>query len=243
MKNKPVKVGFKLWGLCDSKTGYLLNFTPAGRTKSANDEYPLRLGSKILSFLIFLLQPIRDSPPPARVTLVMDNYFTTSKVNELLRDYGIGLIGTLKHRRGYPRAELISAGGDLQLFNEGVWDLDDAGNLIFKWVDNALVTVVTSVHSVDEVIVSDRRRPRVTETNRRHIQALWGDSPRVNVKIPRAIDDYNDLMGGVDLFDQLRGYHQQRFRVHRNWMLLFLFVFNSAVTNAYIIHKSPSSLI
>jgi len=123
------------------------------------------------------------------------------------------------------------------VFNEGAWDLDDAGNLIFKWVDNAIVTVVTSVHTLGEVVVRSRRRPRVTVTNRNHIQAVWGDSPRADVSIPRAIDDYNDLMGGVDLFDQLRGYHEQQFRVHRNWVPMFLFTFNSAVTNAYIIHK------
>lgn len=127
------------------------------------------------------------------------------------------------------------------MFNDGVWDLDDAGNLIFKWVDNAVVTMVTSVHTLDEVVVRSRRRPRVTVTNRNHIRAVWGDSPRADVSILRAIDDYNDLMGGVDLFDQLRSYHEQRFRVHRNWVPMFLFTFNSAVTNAYIIHKGTHS--
>lgn len=237
MKNKPVKEGFKFWGLCDSKTGYLVNFTPCGRTASAFDEYPLHLNSKILSFVIFLLQPLRDSPPPGRVTLVMDNYFTTQKVNSLLRDYNIGLVGTLKHRRGYPSSRLIEAGKNLKLFNEGVWDTDDAGNLIFKWVDNATVTLVTSVHQIDEVVTRSRRRPRLTESNRDHVNAVWGDSFRVDVRIPRAIDDYNQLMGGVDLFDQLRGYHEQAYRVRRNWVPLFLFTLNSAVTNAYIIHK------
>lgn len=243
MKNKPINEGFKFWGLCDSKSGYLINFTPAGRTKGAVDEYPLLLGSKILSFLIFLLQPIRDSPPPARITLVMDNYFTTSKVNELIRDYGIGLIGTVKHRRGYPSSQLVAAGNELKLFNEGVWDVDGAGNLLFKWVDNSVVTVVTSVHSIEETVSKSRRRPRVTETNRRHVDAVWGDSHRTEVKIPKAIDDYNDLMGGVDLFDQLRGYFEQEFRVRRTWMPIFLFLFNSAITNSFIIHSSTHHIL
>lgn len=58
------------------------------------------------------------------------------------------------------------------------------------------------------------------------------------MRIPRVIDDYNHLMGGVDLFDQLRSYHEPKFRVRRTWMPIFLFTFNAAITNAYIVHKN-----
>lgn len=240
--HKTIPEGYKFWGVCCSRTGYLLMFTPASRTAQSRDEYRSVSSSKILSFVVYLLQPFVTNPRPLQHTLVMDNLFTTKSVNALVRDYNIGLIGTLRHRKGYPSQELRDAKSSLVMYNDGAWDVDENGNLLFKWVDNNIVTMVTSVHRVDDVITRSRRRPRYTNTNRRHVDHVWGDQARVDIDIPRAIDDYNHNMGGVDLFDQLRTYHEQKFRCHRTWMPIFLFALNSLVTNAYICYKGISHL-
>lgn len=71
-------------------------------------------------------------------------------------------------------------------------------NLVLRWVDNNTVLMVTTSHNPRDVIERARRRPRLTDTNRRHIAAVLGNSSTMNVEIPLIIDDFNRCMGGVD---------------------------------------------
>ncbi len=53
---------------------------------------------------------------------------------------------------------------------------------------------------------------------------------------------YNKKMGGVDRGDQLRGYYSCRTKSRKFYKYLFYFVFDVAVTNAYILHKHFTSI-
>jgi len=58
-----------------------------------------------------------------------------------------------------------------------------------------------------------------------------------DLPIPRAIDDYNRFMGGVDIADQLQaGFSTQQHGV-KPWCPLFYWLLDSAIINAYIIYK------
>ncbi|KAF9913653.1 hypothetical protein FBU30_003101 [Linnemannia zychae] len=59
--------------------------------------------------------------------------------------------------------------------------------------------MLTTVHGLDGdewEIQRMRRRPRETSTNATKVRAVFGDSPRKELKIPKVVDDYNYNMGG-----------------------------------------------
>ena len=127
MKNKPIKEGYKLFVL-NTKNGYVVNFTPDGRTAATKDrqEYEVdkRMG-KIETMVLFLLsvierkkneqlERVRNSNVSTRTStginvfdqkemmetfcLAMDNYFTLPKVIHKLREIGVGVVGTARFR-------------------------------------------------------------------------------------------------------------------------------------------------
>jgi hypothetical protein len=65
-----------------------------------------------------------------------------------------------------------------------------------------------------------------------------------DLPIPMAIDDYNRFMGGVDIADQLRaGFSTQQQGV-KPWRLLFYWLLDSTIINAFILleHKRKAKL-
>lgn len=76
--------------------------------------------------------------------------------------------------------------------------------LCFRWMDNNIVRMLTTVHPWNEVTRSIRRRPRKTCTNATIVRRAFGSEARASFYIPTAIDDYNHFMGGVDIANQRR---------------------------------------
>ena len=71
------------------------------------------------------------------------------------------------------------------------------------------------------------------------------DGSRVPVECPDSIILYNKYMGGVDRGDQLRGYYCRRPKSSKFYKYLFYFLFDVAITNAFILyykhfHSHPS---
>ena len=129
MKEKPIKEGYKVWAFCDATSGYVLCFTPARRTSKAVSEFHTIPGGQLNSILHFLLTFVPESAKK-KMLIVMDNLFTTEAVCWTLREKKIGILGTIRARKGYPSKEFMKSGEDLIDFNKGVWDLDDGGNLV-----------------------------------------------------------------------------------------------------------------
>ena len=63
------------------------------------------------------------------------------------------------------------------------------------------------------------------------------DGTRITVPCPLSIIDYNQFMGGVDRGDQIRGYYSCRTKCRKFYKYIFYFLFDVAVTNAYILQK------
>lgn len=64
------------------------------------------------------------------------------------------------------------------------------------------------------------------------------DGSTIEVPCPESIISYNKFMGGVDRGDQLRGYYSCRSRSRKFYKYIFFFLFDVAITNAYILLKS-----
>lgn len=64
------------------------------------------------------------------------------------------------------------------------------------------------------------------------------DHTRIPVTCPESILLYNKYMGGVDRGDQLRGYYSCRTKSRKFYKYVFYFLYDVAVTNAYILQKN-----
>jgi len=78
--------------------------------------------------------------------------------------------------------------------------------LSIVWQDKNLVRFLMTAYlcsdeDVDEV---SWRRPRVYNSFLKKLVAdVWGDNPVKKLMFPRVSIDYNNWMGGVDIYDQL----------------------------------------
>ena len=92
-------------------------------------------------------------------------------------------------------------------FNNFYYTYDEFGTLVGRWVDNTLVFVVSTLHRIDDIVKNVRRKPRITQKNKAHVEKVWGKLGKIIIGIPKLIDDYNHWMGGVDLADQRIAYY------------------------------------
>ena len=121
--------------------------------------------------------------------------------------------------------------------------MNDKNNFrIFRWVDNSIVKLVSNVHrgTKDESVEKSRRRPKMNQTNKDGVVKVWGNQPRVDIKIPGIIDDYNHWMLGVDVADQMILSYRPQIRCCRTWMPLFLHCLDVLRVNCYIVYREIS---
>jgi len=67
------------------------------------------------------------------------------------------------------------------------------------------------------------------------VQRRQKDGSSMMVPCPESVVMYNQYMGGVDRGNQLRGYYHVRLKCVKNYKYIFWFLFEAAVTNAYIL--------
>jgi len=60
---------------------------------------------------------------------------------------------------------------------------------------------------------------------------------RLPFQTPKAIDDYNHYMGGVDIADQYESYYKTQRRESGNWIALFNRLFDISVINSFFLYK------
>ena len=93
------------------------------------------------------------------------------------------------------------------------------------WRDNRVVTLLsTNTQPHEEEVVQRRQR----------------DGSRVDVRCPAAVARYQQYMGGVDRNDQLRQYYMVPTKCRKFYKYIFWFLFESSITNAYILHSNYS---
>ena len=226
IKNKPIKEGYKFFSICCALTGFVYDIIPDGQLEKST------IAANVLALTESL--PNRDSK---RYVVAMDNYFTYPKILKGMRDLGVACVGTARAKRGWPPKEMRDIADDR--FNTLHCMNDDMNFRICRWVDNNVITMVSTLHDGTETPVErQRRRPRPTNTNRNHVEAVWGTSGITTIAIPRVIDDYNHWMGGVNKADQLIAYYRPDLRCRRTWMPIMFHALDCMRSNAYVACKA-----
>ena len=242
MRNKPIKEGFKVWGLSCSNTGFCYTFTPGSRQNTIDADDYTKTKKKIkglpnegdtVQLMRYLISQLPDDLKFK--LLVLDNYFTFSSVIKLLRELEVGVLGTARARRGWPPEPLRSMVSNN--FNCMFHQIDAVGTRVFKWKDNGDVLFVSTIHSEDKSVPKQRKRPRKTIKNNKHVQDVWGLNSRVWINIPELTDDYNCHMNACDRSDQLIAALTMLHNCIRNWLPLFKFGLNVIRINSYVVHK------
>jgi Transposase IS4 len=136
--------------------------------------------------------------------LILNNLFLNLDVTRALLVLNVTTCGiTRKNAAGFP-PDLIKIKDHNRLY---LWDscitrvIENI--LCFIWQDNNAVLSLTTAHSLhrpkEDTIIRNRKRPKPTSINTRITRLIFGDLLKKPLLIPRAIDDYNHYMNGVDL--------------------------------------------
>jgi len=165
----------------------------------------------------------------------MDNYFTHARALKHCLDAGVHAMGTARRKRGWPAEELKRVDDDRL---NSLYYIPDHDNtfLTYRWVDNSVVTLVSTMHDPNASVLTARRRPRMTQTNKNHVAAVWGEDYVKDIAIPKVVSDYNVWKVGVDTFDQYLAYMMSDLRCRRTWMPLMIQALMTMRVNSYRAH-------
>ncbi|XP_035227169.1 piggyBac transposable element-derived protein 4-like [Stegodyphus dumicola] len=94
------------------------------------------------------------------------------------------------------------------------------GVAAIKWMDNKAVTLLTTAHN-SAIITSVNRTKK--------------DGSKTEVPCPKAVAVYNDIMGGVDCFDQRKERYQIGRRSVEWWRRIFYFLTDLGIVNSFIL--------
>ena len=213
---KPHKWGIKAWVLSESKTGYMYNWEMY-RGRAGRTEHGL---SKTV--VLNITRPVYGQ----KHHIYMDNFFSSPDLYETLADNQLGACGTLQANRvGVPNrikeVQKKPKREDPPVF------VRDGKQLFIAWQDKKCVNVITTVHN-DETF-QRTVRCRDAENNFQRI-----------ITKPKAIELYNQNMGGVDLADQKLQVYLNVHRTVKWWKKVAIYLLEASFVNSYIIWKKQT---
>lgn len=208
---KPIKRGYKVWCRADSQTGYLIEFQ-VYEGKGADRPANVGLGEHVVLSLIDGVE--------AGTQLYFDNFFTSTRLMEALKEKNILAAGTVRpNRKDLP--DEIKRNNKLQ---KGQYIWRAKGSITaYQWRDTKNVHVLSNFH-----------HPSDTEDVVRKLS----NGSSISVQCPKAVSDYNTWMGGVDKFDQRRNAYPVDRRSKKSWYRIFYFLLDAAIVNAFLQMKA-----
>ena len=218
MPIKPIKRGFKVWVLADALNGYFWDINPY--VGAIRGEPCKQLGSKVVTTLTSGLFGHYHH-------VYMDNFFSGISLYKTLLDNKTYACGTVQsNRKDFPTDILSGA----KTMTRGQSSFRQSGDLsAMVWMDKKPVTLLSTLATPNEIVSVKRKKK---------------DGSAVEVACPKAVKVYNEFMSGVDKGDQQRGYYKVRCKSRKNYKYIFYFIFDTCITNSYILSKySPSSII
>ncbi|XP_059213262.1 piggyBac transposable element-derived protein 4-like [Centropristis striata] len=214
IRGKPTKLGFKLFVLADSSSGYTWDFN----VYTGKSQFASGVGLAYDS----VMSLVKTAYLGSGFHLYVDNFYTSPKLFKDLFSLNIGACGTYREgRRGCPRTETNALKksdprGSIRWLREGPL-------LFVKWMDNREVSVCSTVHEVFS-----------GSSVRRRVRSKDGHVAIKHIPCPAPVLDYNRHIGGFDLSTQCYSVHHKSMRWYQT---LFFHFLDIAATNSYLLHK------
>ncbi len=180
---KPVRWGYKAWVAADLD-GYVFDISVYQGKGGANAAYGI--GVKVV---LDVLNFIEKYYPTKKLSLYYDNFFTSLKLIEKIKNMGHDATGTLRKNR-IEKCPFTNPAKFMKLPRGSEEHYCDAesGIIAARWHDNDIVTIASSEYGVSPVVKAELY--------------VASQEKRMNVLMPSAIHQYNQKMGGVDRLDQ-----------------------------------------
>lgn len=166
---------------------------------------------------------------PAGSCLFMDNYFTSLSLMDTLSHQNLYCVGTLRKDR-CENAPLEDLKKTARGSSCSVEDKQSKISLV-RWNDNSQVTIITNLQENDLFEIGSCKRWKRAERK------------RVDVAQPNIIKLYNKKMGGVDLFDKMRGLYRIQIRSKKWYWPLFRFCLNGSIVNLWLLFRNTEKRI
>ncbi|KJZ70015.1 hypothetical protein HIM_10596 [Hirsutella minnesotensis 3608] len=246
--NKPIPVGYKVWVV--AQRGYFLSWIWHLPKKAmgpvAGPIRRKRPGEIYLNPTQSVVPALTSLLPEQPYHVFLDNLFSSLSLFKALRQRGIGATGTARLNCGISKTLTQHKAADSKGQLDWPWgtlkSIPTPDNLInqLAWKDNALVLILSTVYTGEEVKQRIRRRPNsLTKPQQKAIKREFADQPIKQLPVPTVIAEYNDHMGGVDVGDQLRSYlgfdHPMR---RGGWKAIaYGFLLDTVLINTYLLQK------
>ena len=221
MPDKPIKRGIKIYCRCDARTGYLHQFEVY---LGKNAKVPSSGNGVYFDVVDRLTRDIRGK----NYQIYFDNLYTSIPLLVHLYNNKLYATGTIRKNSSLLEKSIQNFGekdvGEQNLAR-GTYRIRQSKTLpnltCVGWKDTKALRLASTMAQPTGVEPRCTRRVGATTTV---------------VTIPDAAEKYNFRMGGVDLFDKLKGSYAVGRASKRVWKYLFWFLFQSCIVNAYILY-------
>ena len=235
IKNKPVKWGIKIFCVCCSATSYLCN--AMFYVGKAQDNYQDSNESVTHTTVKKLLEPFAGK----NHHVFMDNYYTGIPLFKDLQNMDIYSTGTIRtNRKGLDQRVTMKKSEETQLKkNPGTTRFSSCGNFVYAaWFDKRPVHMLTNCH----VPIGDDTVEHWFPARRGEVAQTPSGKVLKHISICPIVKCYRKWMGGVDRFDQYRAYIRLEMRTNKFWHVMFWFIVESALVNAFVLYKVTREL-
>ena len=101
------------------------------------------------------------------------------------------------------------------------------------WRDNNFVLFTTTIGDLTATITRPRKRLVVSSSTAAKTRLVFGDEVVKDLEIPVLIDQYNQHMGAVDHFDQLKSYYDTLRSHRKTWRPPFSYLLEIILVNSF----------
>jgi Transposase IS4 len=196
------------------------------------------------ALVLYLASQLSKGP---QYCVYLDNLFLNIPVAQCLLAMGIYCMGTTRKKAiGVPpRLQSYLDNNSELLWDSTIAEVVDGNTNCFVWQDNKPVIAISTAHSLhraEDRVQRTRQCPRITSENQRILNPVFKGLPFKDLFIPKAINDHNHHMKGVDQADALRAnFTCHRSPNYRTWWPLFYFLVDVSCVNAYLLWKWSST--